>query len=78
VIDHGTQTTLGEFVPETLHFFRVEGAELPASRVPGENLERVTFFLRCRVYCVVEGFSDGDMDSDSDRRLSLGWSAVVV
>jgi hypothetical protein len=34
--------------------------------------------LHCRVYCVVEGFGDGDVDPDSNRKVSLVRRSVVV
>jgi hypothetical protein len=77
VVDYGSETALLELLPETLHLFLIEAAELPASRVPREDLERVAFFLDCGVYCVVEGFGDGDMDPDLDRKVSLVYSVIV-
>jgi hypothetical protein len=71
VIDYRSETALLELLPETLHLFLVEAAELPASRVSGEDLEGIAFFLQCCVYCVVEGFGDGDVDPDSNRNVSL-------
>ena len=71
MIDYRSETALLEFLPETLDLFRVERAELPASRIPREDLKGVAFFRDCRVYCVVEGFGDGDMDPDLNRRPSL-------
>jgi len=71
MIDYRSEPAPFQLFSETLHFFRVETAELPAPRIPGEDLEGVAFFLHCRVYRVVEGLSDGDVDSDSNRKLSL-------
>ena len=78
MIHDRSETALLEFLTEALHFFRVERAELPATRIPGEDLEGVALFLRCCVYCVVEGFGDGDVDPDLNRKLSLVRSAVVI
>jgi hypothetical protein len=71
MINNGSETALLEFFSEALHFFRVEAAELPASRVPGENLEGVTLLTDCCVYRVVERLGDGDVDPDSNRKVSL-------
>jgi hypothetical protein len=71
VIDCRSEAALLEFLTEALDLFRVESAELPAPRVPREDLKGVAFFRDCRVYCVVEGFGDGDMDPDLNRRVSL-------
>ena len=78
MISNGSETTLLEFLSEALHFFWIEAAELPSSRVPGEDLEGVALFLYCCVYCVVEGFGDGDVDPDSNRNVSPVGGAVVV
>ena len=78
MIHHRTQTTLLEFLPEALHFFRVEAAKLPAPRVSGEDLEGVAFLLYRYVYSVVEGFGDGDVDPDSNRNASLVNGSVAV
>ena len=77
MIHHRSQTTLLELFPETLDFFRVEAAELPASRIPGEYLEGVTFLRYRRVDCIVEGFRDGDVDPDSNRKASLGYVRLL-
>jgi hypothetical protein len=78
VIDYGTEAALLEFFSEALHFFRVERAELPASRIPGEDLESITLLRYRRVYCVVEGLGDGDVDPDSNRKASLVNGSVAV
>ena len=57
---------------------RVERAELPASRIPREDLKSITLVRDGCVYCVVEGFGDGDVDPDSNRRVSLDYGAVIV
>jgi hypothetical protein len=41
-------------------------------------LESIAFLRYGCVYCVVEGFGDGDVDPDSNRRLSLVRVVVVV
>jgi len=41
-------------------------------------LEGITLLRYCCVYRVVEGFGDGDVDPDLNRRVSLGCGAVVV
>ncbi len=71
MINNGSETTLLEFLSEALHFFWIEAAELPAPRVPGEDLESITLLRNCCVYCVVEGFCDGDVDPNSNRKVSL-------
>jgi hypothetical protein len=78
MINYRSETALFEFFSETLHFFRVEAAELPAPRVAREDLEGITLLRNCCVYCVVEGFGDGDVDPDSNRKVSLVHGAVAV
>jgi len=78
VVDYWSEAALLEFLTEALHFFRVKRAELPASRIPREDLESITLVRDGCVYCVVEGLGDGDVDPDSNRRVSLGYGAVVV
>ncbi|HEX9612522.1 MAG TPA: hypothetical protein VGA05_02790 [Candidatus Bathyarchaeia archaeon] len=78
MVDYWSEAALLEFLTEALHFFRVERAELPASRIPREDLESITFVPYGCLYCVVEGLSDGDVDPDLNRRVSLGCGAVVV
>ena len=78
MVDHWPEAALLEFLTETLHFFRVERAELPASRIPREDLESITFVVYGCLYCVVEGFGDGDVDPDSNRKVSLIHGALVV
>ncbi len=63
---------------EALDFFRVERAELPASRVTRENLENVALLRERRVYCLIKRISDGDVDPDLDRKASLVYGAAVV
>lgn len=71
MIYHWSEAALGEFFAEALHLFRVQAAELPAAGVAGEDLESITLVSNCCVYCVVEGFSDGDVDPNSNRNASL-------
>jgi len=78
VVDYWSEAALLEFLTEALHFFRVERAELPASRIPREDLKSIAFVPYGCLYCVVEGFSDGDVDPDSNRRVSLVHGALVV
>jgi len=78
VIDYWSEAALFEFLSEALHFFGIEIAELPAPRIPREDLEGITFLRDRCVYCIVEGFCDGDVDPDSNRKVSLGLSAVLV
>ena len=78
MIDYWSETTLFEFLSEALHFFGIEIAELPAPRIPREYLESIALFRNRCVYCIVEGFCDGDVDSDPNRKVSLGLRAVLV
>ncbi len=78
MVDYWSEAALLEFLTEALHFFRVERAELPASRISSEDLESITLLRGRCVYCVVEGFGDGDVDPDSNRRVSLVHGALVV
>ena len=78
MINHGSETTFFEFLSEALHFFWIEAAELPAPRIPCEDLESITLLRNCCVYCVVEGFGDGYVDPDSNRKTSLICDVVVV
>src|SRR5438552_1799814 len=78
MIDYGSETALFEFLSKALHFVRVQIAELPAPRIPGEYLESITLLRNGCVYCIVEGFCDGDVDSDSNRKVSLGLRAILV
>jgi len=78
VVDYWSEAALLEFLTEDLHFFRVERAELPASRIPREHLESITLLRYRCLYGVVERFGDGDVDPDSNRRVSLGYGAVIV
>ena len=78
MVDYWSESAPPEFLTEALHFFRVERAELPASRIPCEDLENITLLRYRRVYCVVEGFGDGDVDPDSNRKASLVNGALVV
>jgi len=71
MINNGSETTLLEFLSEALHFFWIEAAELPAPRIPCEDLESITLLHNCCVYCVVEGFGNGDVDPNSNRKVSL-------
>jgi hypothetical protein len=71
MVDYWSEPALLEFLTEALHFFRVERAELPASRIPREDLESITLLRYGCVYCVVEGFGDRDVDPDLDRNVSL-------
>jgi hypothetical protein len=41
-------------------------------------LEGITLLRYRCVYCVVERFGDGDVDSDSNRKVSLVHVALVV
>jgi len=54
MINNWTQTALCEFLAEALHFLAVKVAELPASRVPGEDLEIVTLLRDGCVDCRIE------------------------
>ncbi|OLE71396.1 hypothetical protein AUF78_02000 [archaeon 13_1_20CM_2_51_12] len=78
MINNRSEAALLEFFSEALHFVWIEAAELPPSRVPGEDLESITLLRNCGVYCVVEGFGDGDVDPDLDRDASLVSRHVVV
>ena len=71
MIDYGSEAALLEFFPEALYLIRLQTAKLPAPRVPSEDLENITLLCYCCVYCVIEGFGDGDVDPDLDRKLSL-------
>ena len=78
MIDYWSEAALFEFLSKALHFFGIEIAELPAPRVPGEYLESIALLRNRCVYCIVEGFCDGDVDPDSNRKVSLGLRAVLV
>jgi len=78
MINNGSETTLLEFLSEALRFFWIEAAELPAPRIPCEDLESVTLLRNCGVYCVVEGFGNGDVDPNSNRKVSLDTGAVLA
>ena len=78
MVDYWSEAALFEFLSKALHFFGIEIAELPAPRIPGEYLESITLLRNRCVYCIVEGFCDGDVDSDSNRKVSLGLRAVLV
>ena len=78
MINHGSETTFFEFLSEALHFFWIEAAELPAPRIPCEDLESITLLHDRCVYCVVEGFCDGDVDPNSNRTVSLDTGAVLA
>src|SRR2546426_1032628 len=60
MINNRSEAALLEFFSEALHFVWIEAAELPPSRVPGEDLESITLLRNCGVYCVVDalGFAD--------------------
>lgn len=78
MINNGSETALLELLSEALYFFWIEAAELPAPRIPCEDLESITLLHNRCVYCIVEGFCDGDVDPDSNRRLSLDTGAVLA
>ena len=78
MIDYRSEPALIKFLTEALHFFRVESTVLPASRIPREDLESITLLRYGCVYGVIEGFGDGDMDPDLDRRLSLVHGGIAA
>jgi hypothetical protein len=78
VVDYWSEPALLEFLAEAVHLFRVERAELPASRIPREDLESITLVRDGCVYCVVEGLGDGDVDPDLNRRVSLVHGGIAV
>ena len=77
MIHDRSETALLEFLTEALHFLRVERAELPASRIPREDLENITLLRYRCVYCVVERLGDGDVDPGSNRKASRGYWALL-
>jgi len=78
MIDYRAETALFEILSKALHFFWIEAAELPAPRIPGKYLESITLLRNRRVDCIVEGFGDGDVDPDSNRKVSLDTGAVLA
>jgi hypothetical protein len=77
VVDYRSEPALLEFLPEALDLFRVESTELPASRIPREDLKSITLLRYGCVYRVVEGLGDGDVNPDLDRRLSLFTGSLL-
>jgi hypothetical protein len=78
VIYYWSEAALLKFFSETLHLFWIQVAELPTPRVPREDLESITLPHYGCVYCIVEGFGYGDVDSNSNRKVSLVRGAVAV
>ena len=78
MIDYWSEAALFESLSEALHFFGIEIAELPAPRIPREDLEGIALLRNRCLYRVVERLGDGDVDSDSNRRVSLDTGAVLA
>ena len=78
MIDYWSEAALFEFLSKALHFFGIEIAELPAPRISREDLKGIALLGNRCVYCIVEGFGNGDVDPDPNRKVSLDTGAVLA